>query len=212
MLRAGKLAQEFGRSAIILGSGTEFQRLHAIAAQAIPMVVPLAFREKPRVDSVGEQESVDLGDLMTWEQAPTNPRRLDAAGLTVALTTSKARDRAKFLESLREAIKHGLTEDHALAMVTTNPASILGTTGFGTVEQGQVANLVVSDGPVFAKDSKILEVWIDGRVHEVSPPAGSARGEWTVAIDPPTVADLRIMVGPRRPRARDGGIGGQARA
>jgi imidazolonepropionase-like amidohydrolase len=212
VLRAAKIAREFGRPAVVLGSGNELQRLHAIAAQGLPLVVPLAFRERPRVGSVGEQESADLRDLMEWEQAPTNPRRLEAAGLTVALTSSKSRDRAKFLESLREAIRHGLSEESALAMLTTNPASILGASGLGTVEAGQVANLVVSDGPVFAKDSKILEVWIDGRVHEVSPPAGAARGEWTVTLDPPSAADVRIMVGRTdRVRVMVGATGKRAR-
>jgi imidazolonepropionase-like amidohydrolase len=212
VLRAGKLAQEFGRTAVILGSGMELQRLHAIAAQGLPLILPLAFRERPRVGSVGEQESMDLRELMEWEQAPTNPRRLDAAGLNVALTTSKSRDRSKFLESLREAIRNGLSEDKALAMLTVNPAAMLGAAGLGTVEAGGVANLVVSDGPVFGKDSKILEVWIDGRVHDVTPPAGTARGEWTVALDPPTAADVRIMVGRTdRVRVMIGAAGKRAR-
>jgi imidazolonepropionase-like amidohydrolase len=197
-LRAARIAAEFGRTGtVILGSGYEFRRLHAIAALGLPFIVPLPSPQRPRVGSVGEAESVDLRDLMTWEQTPTNPRRLDAAGVTVALTTSKARDRARFLEALREAIRHGLPEDRALAMVTTNAAKILGVAGaggFGSVEPGRIANLVVTDGPLFAKDTKILEVWIDGRPHEIAPPTGAARGEWTVTMDPPGVPDVRISI------------------
>src|SRR5262249_5609363 len=51
------------------------------------------------------------------------------------------------------------------------------------------------DGPVFAKDSKIVEVWVDGRPYEVNAPTGSARGEWTVTLEPPTAIDVKIIVG-----------------
>jgi imidazolonepropionase-like amidohydrolase len=215
VLRAGKIAREFSRPAIVLGSGTEYQRLHAIASMGVPLVVPLAFPERPKVGSVGEADSVELADLMAWEQAPTNPRRLAAAGLTVALTSSKSRDRSKFLESLREAIRHGLTEDQALAMLTTVPAAMLKAAdkgGFGTIAADRAANLVVADGPVFAKDTKILEVWVDGRVHEVNPPSGAARGEWNVTMDPPGSAEVKITVGKGdRVRVTAGSSGKRAR-
>jgi len=88
--------------------------------------------------------------MMAWEQGPTNPRRLDAAGVTVALTTSKLRDRAQFRDNLMKAIKHGLSPEKAMAMVTTTPAAILGVSDrLGTIEVGKIANLVVADGDLF---------------------------------------------------------------
>ncbi|MBX3376408.1 MAG: amidohydrolase family protein [Phycisphaeraceae bacterium] len=162
VLRGIKIAREFDRPAIVLGSGLEFRRLAAIAEatkgepnasprkQPVPVILPLAFPRAPRVASVGDAESVELREMMTWEQAPTNPRRLAAAGVQVALTTSKARDRAQFRENLIKAIKHGLAPEKALAMVTTTPASILGVSDrLGTVEVGKLANLVVADGDLF---------------------------------------------------------------
>jgi N-acetylglucosamine-6-phosphate deacetylase len=198
VLRAAKVAREFGRPAIVLGSGREFRRLQAIAGLGLPLIVPLDFPTRPKIESVGDAEATDLRELMAWEQAPTNPRRLDALGVTVALTTSKARERGKFLESVREAIKAGLPEDRALAMLTVEPARILdvaGPGGFGTIEPDRVANLVVTDGPVFAKESKVREVWIDGRVHEVVAPPANLRGEWTVTAEPPLSPGLRVTIG-----------------
>lgn len=150
-LRAGKVAREFSRPAIILGSGMEFRRLDAIRADNLPLVVPLNFPRAPDVASIGKAEGVELRDLMTWEQAPTNPRRLEAAGLTVALTTHRLRDRGQFSDNLRKAIRHGLAPDAALAMLTTRPAAMLGVSDrLGTVEPGRIASLVVADGDLFS--------------------------------------------------------------
>jgi len=107
-LRAGKIAREAGRPAVILGCGTEFRRLHAIAADGFPVIVPLRFPDPPDVSSVGAAEAAELRDLMTWEQAPTNPRRLDRAGVAVALTTAKLPKRDQFPRRLDDAIRHGL--------------------------------------------------------------------------------------------------------
>ncbi|MBY0307599.1 MAG: hypothetical protein K2Q09_02555, partial [Phycisphaerales bacterium] len=80
-LRAWTVAEEFGKRAVVVGNGTEYKRLEAVAAQKRPVVVPLNYPEKPRVAGLGEASSVELRELMSWEQAPTNPRRLKQAGV-----------------------------------------------------------------------------------------------------------------------------------
>jgi imidazolonepropionase-like amidohydrolase len=148
-LRAAKIAREFDREAMILGSGYEFRRLEAIRADGLPIVLPLRFPRTPDVAGIGKADGVELSDMMTWEQAPTNPRRLDAAGLKIALTTSKLRNRSEFEGNLTRAIKHGLSSERALAMLTTQPAELLGVADrLGTIEAGKVANLIVADGPL----------------------------------------------------------------
>jgi imidazolonepropionase-like amidohydrolase len=181
-LRAGKIAREAGREALVVGCGTEFRRLEAIAKDGLPLIVPLAFPEPPDVSSVGAADAADLRDLMTWEQAPTNPRRLDAKGVPVALTTSKIGKRDRFHRRLAEAMRHGLTEERALAMLTTTPAKLLGADDrMGTVEAGKLGNLVVSEGPLLVREPVVREVWIEGRRHEVTPGLSPAAGAWTVA-------------------------------
>ncbi len=154
-LRAAKVAKEFGRPAVILGSGYEFRRLDAIAKDGLPAIVPLNYPRAPDVSSIGKAEAVELRDMMTWEQAPTNPRRLEAAGVQVALTTHRLRDKGQFTGNLQKAIKHGLAPDRAMAMLTTQPAQVLGVSDrLGTLEAGKVANLVIVDGDLFAPDWK----------------------------------------------------------
>lgn len=192
-LRAIKIADEFHRPYVLLGSGSEYQRLgalkEALAHSApglgqTPMVVlPLNFPKAPDVSSIGKAEAVDLKELMTWEQAPTNPRRLAAAGVEFALTTAKARDRGDFRRNLQSALKHGLTEGQALAALTTTPARLLNIAGTcGTIDRGKRANLVLADGPIFGDKTKLRSVYIDGLAHEITPPPVELEGRWDVAV------------------------------
>ena len=59
---------------------------------------------------------------MHWDIAPENPARLDAAGVTIALTSHGLRDQATFLAAVRRAVERGLKPDSALKALTTTPA------------------------------------------------------------------------------------------
>ncbi len=184
VLRATEIGKETSRSVIILGSGMEFRRLDAIAQTNTPIILPLRFPAKPDVSTVGRADAVDLRTLMTWEQAPTNPYRLIDAGLTVAITTGKLPKKQSFMDNLRRAIKVGLSEPDALAMLTITPAEMLGIDEtLGTVEVNKAASLVVADGPLFDKDTKIRDVWIQGRRYEINPaPGPKLDGAWTLRV------------------------------
>jgi len=181
--RALAIGRELDRGVVLLGSGLEFRRLRSGAWRSGDIALPLSFPKKPKVASVGDAEAVSLRELMTWEQAPTNPRRLDAEGIRVALTTAKLEKRDEFPDRLRKAIRHGLSEERALAMLTTHPAGILGLDdSLGTVEGGKIANLVVTDGPIFAEETRIRFLWVDGRPHEIRP--ARYQGTWSLATEP----------------------------
>lgn len=193
-LRAFKIAREFQRVPLILGSGTEFRRLDAIpvgpetnTGLRPAYILPLTFPETPEIDTIGKADSTDLRTLMTWEQAPTNPRRLDEIGVDVALTASGLRKGEKFDTNLRESItRGGLAPERALAMLTTNPAALLGVAeSMGTIETGKIANLVVTTGDLFdakQNDTEILDVWIDGKPHTINPPPPPFDGTWTLRV------------------------------
>lgn len=180
-LHASAIGREFDRNVIIVGQGVEFRRLDAIARDGNPLIIPLRFPRTPDVSSLGAAESVELESLMTWEQAPTNPRRLLHAGLKVALTSSKLKNRADFLKNLRTAAKHGLTEDECLAMLTTTPADLLGVSGtLGSLHAGKAASLVMTDRPLLDEDCAILDVWTDGVRYRVNEPTrDDVSGTWT---------------------------------
>jgi imidazolonepropionase-like amidohydrolase len=181
-LRGARILAEAGRVAgsAILGSGTEFRRLDAIAALGLPIVLPLAFPDPPEVETLRGAESVDLRQMWTWEQAPTNPARLRRAGVTIALTSDRLEERSRFLPALRRAIEHGLPPEDALAALTTAPAALLGVAGrLGTVEAGKLANLCVVDGEPFAAERVLRAVWVGGVEHRVTPaPSLILAGTW----------------------------------
>ncbi len=168
-MRAKRIADEFGLDLWLLGSGLEFRRLDDIASLNVPIIVPLDYPDRPDVTSLQEAEKATLRDMMTWEQAPTNARRLTNAGVTIAITSREVGRR--FHDALRKAVQHGLSEGDALAAITTTPARMLGLDDvMGTLEKGKIANLVVLDGSLFEKKTKVQDVWVNGRRHEVAKP------------------------------------------
>lgn len=168
-LRAARIADEFNIDLILLGSGMEFRRLREVADTNLPVILPLDFPDAPDASTLAQAERVSLRDLMTWEQAPTNARRLVDAGVPVALTTHDLSSRGDFFSAVRSAIRHGLTEDAALAAMTIVPAQMLGLEHvMGTIEAGKIANFVVVDGSIFERDSKVLDTWINGRRYEIN--------------------------------------------
>ncbi|UYV11474.1 MAG: amidohydrolase family protein [Phycisphaera sp.] len=201
-LRGISMAREFDRSVVIVGSGTEYQRLDAFKQDAedgeLTLVVPLRFPKAPRVKSLADTEAIDLNTLMEWEQAPTNPRRLQEAGLDIVLTSSKVPSgiggRGGFYKLLRKAIEHGLSEGDALAALTTRPAELLGVSDHvGTIEPDKLGNLIVATEPIFDEKSKILDVWVEGKRYEINQPkAESLEGTWELTLAGQFRLDLTI--------------------
>lgn len=202
-LRAIKIAREFNRPAMILGSGREYRRLsalvtalkppsigHAEDVAQTPLIVPLNFPRQPDVSSVAAQESTDVRTMMEWEQGPTNPRRCIDAGLAIALTTFRLRDGDDFLNAVRTAIAHGLSPEAAYGALTTEPARILGLEStLGSLEVGKRANVLVADQPIFtsAADPRAIaptlrEVYVDGTRHELSAAPADFSGTWRVDV------------------------------
>jgi N-acetylglucosamine-6-phosphate deacetylase len=191
-LRADRFAREFGLQAIIHGSGREYRRLEEIAATRRAVILPVNYPQPPSVATVEESFDASLADLMHWDLAPENPGRLDAAGVKIALTSHGLRDQATFLAAVRRAVERGLNAESALKALTTTPASLLGMSErLGRVAPGMSANLVVTDGDLFNKRTKVLETWVDGKRFELDkPPVTDARGTWQIEV---TGADDRAL-------------------
>ena len=79
--------------------------------------------------------------------------------------TAKAKDIAL---NLRRMIKAGLTEDQALAALTTSPAQLLGLSDrLGSIDNGKVANLVISDKAYFSDKAKVRYVFVEGMLYKI---------------------------------------------
>src|SRR5207302_9736562 len=129
---------------------------------------------------------------MHWDIAPENPGRLDAAGMTIALTSHGLRDQATFLAAVRRAVERGLKPDSALKALTVTPAALLGLRDrMGKIAPRMAGNLVITDGDLFSKKTKVIETWVDGKLFEQDkPPMTDVRGTWQLEL---AGADERVL-------------------
>ncbi len=163
-VRAEQIAQEFSLQIILRGSGREYRAVEEIAAAGRPILVPIDFPDPPEVDDATAARDVTLQELLHWDLAPENPARLARAGVPICLTTDGLQDVGDFLKQVRKAVERGLSKRTALAAMTTVPAELMGIEATtGRVRAGMLANLVITDGDLFAADTKILETWIAGQ-------------------------------------------------
>ena len=196
VLRADRFAREFSLNLAIRGSGHEYKRLAAIAGCGRRLIVPVNFPKPPNVATAEAALATDLEDLLHWEMAAENPARLAEAGVEIALTSHGLADVGSFLTNVRKAVQRGLDPETALAALTTTPAEILGVgERLGTLEPHKIANLVITDGDLFAESTKVLETWVAGERFEiVAEPLLDLRGTWAVTPageTPPLLITLR---------------------
>ena len=184
-LRAHSLASDFGIQAWYRGSGQEYRIVDVLQGRTDPLIVPLDFPDAPDVGYPGAALDASLADLRHWYLAPTSPAQLADAGVHFAITTDGLSSLNEFLPNLRIAVARGLATDDALAALTTTPASWLGIDRtHGTIAEGKVANLIVSEGDLFTEEATVRDVWVRGTVYGVTRPAQiDPRGSWEIASD-----------------------------
>ncbi len=172
-----------------------------IAAKKLPVLVDLKWPEAekdPDPDAVTSLETLRFRD-----RAPSSPAALEKAGVKFAFYSGGIATPKDILPAVKKAIDAGLTHDAALRALTLSPAEIFGVAEqLGSIEKGKIANLVVADGDVFDKKTKVKMVFVDGRKFEVheplrpsDPPKGDLTGKWTLKYTSPegedeSVADL----------------------
>ncbi len=186
-LRAHRIASEHGVTPWFRGSGTEYRIIDVLRGRTDPLIIPLGFPDAPDVSDPEAAMNVSLAELRHWYLAPTSPAQLADAGVPFAITTDGAPSLNDFLPNLRTAVARGLSPADALAALTTTPAGWLGLERtHGTIAEGKVANLVVSEGDLFTEEATVRNVWVEGMPYEVSRAAEiDPRGTWQIASDDP---------------------------
>ncbi len=96
-----------------------------------------------------------------------NVERLRKAGVKVAFRSGESSNVRNLPYEAATAVAYGMPEDEALKALTINPAEIFGVSDkYGSIENGKVANLVVTNGNILQVRTKILHLFING--HKVS--------------------------------------------
>ena len=173
--RAAQLARELGLDFAILSCGQEWRRPDMAKQTGATFIVPVNFPTLPKLPDTNDWDQISLDQLRAWDWAAENPALLRQQGLPIALTTCGLDDKKEFQKSVRLALARGLSEDDALAALTTVPAKLCGVENqLGSVEPGKLANLTIVEGTnYFAADAKVSAVWIDGKYFPA--PSGEAQ-------------------------------------
>jgi len=194
VLRAEKIAKEFGKQYIFKTDGDEYRRIDAMKGTDASFIIPLNFPDAYDVEDPLDARKVSYTQLKDWELAPTNPAVMEKAGIRFALTSYGLVNARDFWANLRIAIDNGLSEKQALLSLTTIPAEMLGVADkVGSLEKGKMANFIITSGNLFKKDNVIYENWIEGRQYVVSRiNVTDLRGKYTFASDALPGVELNI--------------------
>lgn len=177
----------------LIGHGHEYKRPAGLIERGVRHILPLNFPDAPDVRDENDR-NVSLEEMRHWHNAPGNAARLVEAGLPVLFSShslSTPKDQFKALEA---AIEAGLTQDQALAALTTEPAEWLGIAEYaGRIAEGYMANLVVVEGDLLVESPNITQVWIDGVQHvlaAVDPPTVDPAGSWDLTLVAGSMGDM----------------------
>ncbi len=170
IFRAQKIADEFNINYIFKGAGNEYQRIAELKKINPTIIIGLNFPKIYDVEDYFDAGNISLTELKNWELAPSNPAALAHANIKFLLSTSDLKKPAEFLNNLRKAVKHGLSEESALSALTETPAVVFGINDqVGSLKKGMRANFIICSGNIFKDESAtILSTWIDGKSYAIN--------------------------------------------
>lgn len=187
--RALDLASEFKLKLIIAG-GREADRLaERLVKQNVPVLLSLNFPRRTTA-ALPEADPEPMRVLRDRVEAQETAAKLAKAGVRFAFQSGSLTNISDLMVNAQRAIEHGLQQTDALKAFTIWPAEILGFQNqLGSIETGKIANLTVTRGDLFGRDSRIAHVFIDGRPIDLRPAAGGGparnalAGTWSVNVN-----------------------------
>ncbi len=186
--RALRLQHDLGFKLMLGGLSEGFDQIDGIKNADAPLFLTLDLPEAPEATAKLEADSVKAliasfnPDFRgaTFRDMEAEKRNLEARQLgsrmqylRQAADFHKAELRFGFStidvkpgdihKNLRLMIENGLSEDAALAALTTDAAALLGLSAtLGSIDPGKIANLVVTTAPYFEEKAVIKYVFVDG--------------------------------------------------
>lgn len=172
------LADRYGLRPIIVGGAEAWKVADRLKARNVPVLVSVDF-PKPQLwkpdatkgeaadsakTAADQQDPAVLREKKRLEEMYANPAQLARAGVRFALTSGGGK--ADLREGARKAIEYGLSEAQALKAVTSSPAELLGTPHLTRIERNYPATFVVTNGPLFDKDTRIVYTFVEGELEK----------------------------------------------
>ena len=168
LMRMARFAADLGTSAVLYGAEAGYRVADGLAKARLPVLVSLKWPEKPRDADPDEEESYRTLELR--DRAPSTPAAL-AEGRRPLRPLHRRRPNPRPSPRGEAGARGRAQAREAVRAFTLSAAEIYGVADrMGSIEKGKIANLVVTDGPLFGEKTKVKYVFIDGVKFEPPPP------------------------------------------
>jgi len=174
--RALDLGAEFKLKLIIAG-GREADRLaDRLAKQNVPVLLSLNLPRRTTA-AMPEADPEPMRVLRERVAAQQTAGKLAKAGVRFAFQSGSLTNISDLLQNANRTIENGLSATDAVRAFTIWPATIFGVENqLGSIETGKIANLTVTRGDIFDRNSRVAHVFIDGRPVDLRPATGGPGG------------------------------------
>lgn len=187
------LKEEFGFDLVLTEVKQGWHYIDKIKQQNIPVLISLDLpgeEKKPQEKEAKDGEKKDSlkTEVKEIKKEKLDPEKKDFDAKKAAIVKEYLAQAANFekyginfgfsflnskpsdiKKTIKKLIDNGLSENGALAALTTNPTKILGLSHLlGTVEKGKIANLTITDKSYFDEKSVIKFVFVDGKKYDYS--------------------------------------------
>jgi imidazolonepropionase-like amidohydrolase len=140
---------------ILADAGECYKVLDLIKARKIPVVL------QPTL-------SLPLDDDDPYDRAYTLPAELYKAGIQFAIATFSANSVRNLPYQAAAAVAFGLPQEEAYKAVSLNAAEIFGVgKRFGSIEEGKIADLIVTTGDPLEARTEVKQVFINGKPQDL---------------------------------------------
>lgn len=185
--RALDLAEEFKLKLIIAG-GRESDRLaERLAKQNVPVLLSLNLPRRTTA-AMPEADPEPMRVLRERVAAQETAGKLAKAGVHFAFQSGSLTNMSDLMVNAGRVIENGLAASDGLRAFTIWPAQILGVADqLGSIDVGKIANLTVTRGDLFDRNSRLAHVFIDGKPVDLKPATGgpgrnNLSGAWSVNV------------------------------
>jgi imidazolonepropionase-like amidohydrolase len=141
------------------------QKIKVILADAYESykVIPLLKSHKIPV-VLGPTFTLPLDPDDPYDRSFTTPAELYKAGIPFAIATFSARASRNLPFQAAAAVPYGLPQEQAYRAVSLSAAEIFGIASrLGAIEEGKIADLIVTDGDPLEVTTKVTQVFINGK-------------------------------------------------
>ena len=138
---------------MILAGGAEAYKLKdLLRSKGVPVIL------RPPLSLPEEEDD-------PYDRELSQPAELAAAGVKFAIASFDNSFARRLGQNAANAVAHGLSYEEALRAVTINPAQIFGLASqIGTLEQGKLGNLIVTNGDPLELTTEVKYLFIKGQL------------------------------------------------